>query len=185
MGTTDFPTRDKEAKRLEVILNKIIGLLPDLQQFYGVRGGRPGLIEQDEGGLFGERREGMPTREEEAAEPPSTEKSVIEQALDQAERGDRALEPGDEIAAVRRIRMSKSGPALRHAHAPGRSDIRWMEGDTVMINTAHPTYLKASEKKVLEYHNLVAAAMAMLREVPTAGEKIELLERFMAEWGKL
>jgi hypothetical protein len=61
----------------------------------------------------------------------------------------------------------------------------WMEGDTVFINTAHPAYQKAAEKKVAEYHDLVAVAMAMLREVPTASEKLELLEKFMSGWGKI
>ena len=60
-----------------------------------------------------------------------------------------------------------------------------MEGDAVFINTAHPTYRKAVEKKAVEYHNLFAAAIAMLREVPTAGEKLDLLEKFMSEWGKM
>jgi len=44
---------------------------------------------------------------------------------------------------------------------------------------------KAVEKKVVEYHNLFATAIAMLREVPTSQEKIELLEKFMMEWGRL
>ena len=61
----------------------------------------------------------------------------------------------------------------------------WMEGDMVLINTTHPTYRKAVEKKVVEYHNLFATAIAMLREVPTSQEKIELLEKFMVEWGRL
>ena len=61
----------------------------------------------------------------------------------------------------------------------------WMEGDVVLINTAHPAYRKAVEKKVVEYHNLFAAAMAMLREVPTASEKLAVLERFISRWGKM
>ena len=60
-----------------------------------------------------------------------------------------------------------------------------MEGDTVLINTAHPTYRKAVEKKTVEYQNLFAVALAMLRDVPTAQEKLELLEHFMSEWGKI
>ena len=61
----------------------------------------------------------------------------------------------------------------------------WMEEDTVYINTAHPAYLKAVEKKTLEYHDLLAVALAMVREVPTTQEKIELLEKFMSGWGRM
>ena len=61
----------------------------------------------------------------------------------------------------------------------------WTEGDTVFINTAHPAYRKAVEKKTLEYHDLLAVALAMLREVPTTHERIELLEKFMSGWGRI
>ena len=61
----------------------------------------------------------------------------------------------------------------------------WMEGDSVLINTAHPAYRKAVDKKITEYHELFAVAIAMLREVPTASEKLELLEKFMSRWGSI
>lgn len=43
----------------------------------------------------------------------------------------------------------------------------------------------AAEKKVLEYHDMFAVALAMLREVPSTQEKLGLLERFMSEWGRV
>jgi len=89
------------------------------------------------------------------------------------------------MAAAYRPRVSRFGPVIKHIAAPGRDDISWMDGDTVFINTAHSTYQKSVQKKVVEYHILFAAALAMLREVPTATEKLELLEKFMSRWGKL
>ena len=74
---------------------------------------------------------------------------------------------------------------IRHLSAPQRDDMSWMEGDTVFVNTAHLAYRKALEKKTLEYHELVAIALAMVREVPTTQEKIELLEKFMSGWGRV
>ena len=71
---------------------------------------------------------------------------------------------------------------IHYISALDRPDISWMDGDTVLINTAHPTYQKALEKKVTEYHNLFATA---LRDVPTAREKLELLEKFMSGWGRM
>ena len=99
--------------------------------------------------------------------------------------GSLTKEEGDELAAVRRLRSIRFGPTIHYVSAPDRDDLSWMEGDAVMINTAHPTYQKAASKKVVEYHDLIAVALAMLREVPTASEKLELLERFMSRWGKL
>ncbi len=179
------PTRNKDVKELEVMLNKIVGVLPDFQQFYGSMGERPGLVRDEDGKLFGAPREGPPHVDQTPSGPGSSGTSPIEQALEQATRSDSVLDPGGDIPATKRARTSRSGPALRHAHAPTRTDISWMEGDTILINTAHATYLKATEKKVLEYHHLLAAAVAMLREVPTAEEKIDVLEKFMNEWGKL
>jgi hypothetical protein len=96
-----------------------------------------------------------------------------------------SLLEGGEIPAVRRKREGRFGPIIRHMDAPDRNEISWMEGDTVFINTSHPAYHKAVEKKVIEYHDLFAVALAMLREVPSAQEKLGLLEKFMAEWGKV
>ena len=59
--------------------------------------------------------------------------------------------------------------------------MRWVGS----LSFSHPTYRKAVEEKVVEYHNLFATAIAMLREVHTSQEEIELLEKFMVEWGRL
>lgn len=95
------------------------------------------------------------------------------------------LKDGGDISAGRRLRNSRFGPVIKYIAAPERDDLSWMEGDVVLINTAHPTYQKALAKKIVEYHNLFAAAMAMLREVPTASEKLEVLEMFISRWGKM
>jgi Fe-S cluster biosynthesis and repair protein YggX len=180
-------TTDRDIRRLERLVTQIVGGIPDLQQFYGSRSQQQTLVSEPGGREFGV----APDRQVRGEPPPHPDESlppmegVAREAPDQASRDGRSLQDGEEIPAVQRLRSSKSGPILRYVEAADRKDISWMEGDTVLINTAHVTYRKAVERKVLEYHNMFAAALAMLREVPTAQEKLELLEKFMSGWGKL
>lgn len=174
---------DKEVVRLRRVVNRIVGEIPDLQQFYGLRSEREGLVRDPEGDLLGVRPQ-SPVNPEKESRVESSEHPIPDEIGQAGIRG-QGLEEGDELAAVRRLRSIRFGPTIHYASAPDRDDLSWMEGDAVMINTAHPTYQKAASKKVVEYHDLIAVALAMLREVPTASEKLELLERFMSRWGKL
>jgi hypothetical protein len=139
----------------------------------------------DPEGLFGGVRPEPGTRIKEETDASANLTESVQEALETLGRGGGALEEGGDVPGMERIRNSKSGPAIRHVDAPGRPVMSWVDGDLVYINTAHPAYRKAVEKKVIEYHDLVAVAVAMLREVPTTQERIELLERFMSGWGRV
>ena len=178
---------DKDTRRLQRLVNRIVGEIPDLQQFYGFRSDKVGLVHDAGGNLFGTNPD-MALNPENERESSSEKEELIQSVangLEDDSRGGRALEDGDDLAAIKRLRSVKFGPAIHYVESPDRADISWMEGDTVLINTAHPTYKKAIEKKVAEYHDLFAVALAMLREVPTAHEKLELLEKFMSGWGRM
>jgi hypothetical protein len=175
---------DKDTQRLQRMVNRIVGEIPDLQQFYGSRGDRATLVKDPEGNLTGALPEPSPHASQEQADTGEQEQ-LIRNALSEAQKVDRILEEGGDFAALRRPRAGRFGPVIRYVASPEREDISWMEGDSVLINTDHPTYRKAVEKKIVEYHDLFAVALAMLREVPTASEKLELLERFMSRWGKM
>ena len=182
-------TTDRDVKRLERVVTRIVSEMPDLQHFYGFRSERATLVQDPGGETYGALPQALPRIKEEeskiAEEATPSAHDLVKTALEQAARDGRALEPGQELLATQRMRSAKFGPTLRYVDAPDRVDISWMEGDMVLINTAHPTYRKAAEKKVVEYHNLFATALAMLREVPTSQEKLELLEKFMMGWGRL
>jgi hypothetical protein len=178
---------DKDTRRLQRLVNRIVGEIPDLQQFYGFRSDKVGLVHDAGGNLFGAKPDITMNAEKEPESSNEKEEliqSVTNRLVDD-NTGGRALEEGEDLAAIRRLRNVKFGPAIHYVESADRGDISWMEGDSVLINTAHPTYKKAIEKKVAEYHDLFAVALAMLREVPTAQEKLELLEKFMSEWGRM
>jgi hypothetical protein len=174
---------DKEVLRLQRLVNQIVGEIPDLQQFYGSRGERESLVKDASGSEYGSVPLPQPRGEDVRSDVEAVEERLV--TLADAKEGARTLEEGDEHAATRRLRTGRFGPSIQYASLPERKEISWMEGDTVLINTAHPTFVKAQEKKVAEYHNLVAVAVAMLREVPTGEEKLGVLERFMSQWGRM
>ena len=176
-------TTDREARKLQRVVNHIVGEIPDLQQFFGFRSEREGLVQNPDGAEKGSHPEPAPK----SAEPEPQTGTGDSPAGDNVEAEPRGitLGEGEDLPAIRRLRSAKFGPVIRHRDAPERPDISWMEGDTILINTAHPAYHKAVEKKVLEYHDMFAVALAMLREVPSAQEKLGLLERFMSEWGRV
>lgn len=176
---------DRDTRTLQRLVNRIVGEMPDLQQFYGgSRGERETLVTDEAGASSGALPEPPPTPEGERAEP-AGDATPPGEALERSNTPDRPLQEGEGTPAAYRPRASRFGPVIREIDAPERDDISWMDADTVFINTAHPAYRKSVQKKIVEYHTLFAAALAMLREVPTATEKLELLEKFMGRWGRL
>ena len=173
----------RDTQRLQRLVTRIVSEIPDLQQFYGFRSVHGALVKDSRGEFAGLPIEPAPSSEGERIQ--TEEERLVQEALERAAREGRVLGQGDALNASRQVRNTKLGPAIHYVEASERPDISWMEGDTVLINTAHATYRKAVEKKTIEYHNLFAVALAMLRDVPTAQEKLELLERFMSGWGKM
>lgn len=177
-------TVDKDVERLQRVVNRILVEIPDLHQFYGGRVARESLVKEGSGEYSGNMPE--PTTRSDGTSPQISETPLLlEKALVHASRGGQTLEEGDALGAARRVRTVKFGPRISYSDAPERDEISWMEGDTVLINVAHPAYKKAVERKSVEYHNLIATVLALLRELPTAGEKLVLLEKFVSGWGKV
>ena len=60
----------------------------------------------------------------------------------------------------------------------------WVEADTVVINTAHPTYLRADRRRMIAYHERLAVYYALCLEAPVdPEERFTLLSRALTEWG--
>jgi hypothetical protein len=94
------------------------------------------------------------------------------------------LDPEGTISARRRTGRTRSGPLIRLVPEPHRSDMGWVEGDTVFVNTAHRAYLKAQREHQLRYHQRIVVLLALSREAPIGSEhKLGILTRAVAEWG--
>ncbi len=174
---------DRDAQKLQRVINRILGDIPDLQKFYGFRTNRDSLVKEDDGEYTGTQPEKISGEQE--TEKQQSNDDIIKEAIDKAVKRIQGLDPGEDTAADTKVRSTRFGPKIQYTDEPNRDDISWMNGDVVLINTAHPTFQKAVSKKVVEYHNLFAVATAMLRDIPTATEKLQLLEEFMSRWGKV
>lgn len=89
------------------------------------------------------------------------------------------------VKASVRPRTIRSGPRIERVADLDRVDIGWVEGDSVVINTAHPAYAKAEHLRLLAYHERIAVYYALSHEAPLEPEqKLTILNRALTEWGK-
>jgi hypothetical protein len=90
-----------------------------------------------------------------------------------------------QVQVRRRRRTIRAGPHIERVVDPDRTEISWVEGNSVMINEAHPAHAKARREKVLDYHEHLAVLYALCQEALVEPEKqFNLLNRALTEWGK-
>ena len=86
---------------------------------------------------------------------------------------------------ITRNQAWKAGPRIERTANSERADMSWIEGDTLFINTAHPTYQMAERRGLLGYHERFAIYHALCQEAPIlTEEKLNLLERALTEWSR-
>ena len=86
-------------------------------------------------------------------------------------------------------RRKKFGFKISFAGRDDRTDLAWIEKDIIIINSAHPSYLKVKKsgpgRKV---HNLFSIAIALSREMQDQGiikDKDLFIDEIMSKWGKI
>lgn len=84
-------------------------------------------------------------------------------------------------------RVGRRGPKIAFADAPDRIDLAWVDGNNVIINSGHASYVKVrSDTIARRIHNLFAIASAVQRFLTGGGEGSDLMfvDRMMTAWGK-
>jgi hypothetical protein len=81
-----------------------------------------------------------------------------------------------------RNRKPRRGPRVRLVHDPARPEMSWLEPDSVVVNTAHPAYVKAQREGQVKYHRRLVALVAMCTGAAEE-DRLELLRRAIAVWG--
>jgi len=96
-------------------------------------------------------------------------------------------EDGSDVAAIVVPRTIKVGPKLAWVDAPDRAEMSWVDGDTILINSAHPAYQKAEQRGLTEYHNLtaIATSLVILKGPESPDEVFELVNKFMTGWASV
>ncbi|MEW6046162.1 MAG: ATP-binding protein [Bacillota bacterium] len=174
----------EEARRLQRELAKVLEEVPELQEFLGFRSKRPVLqaggeiaCARDQEGVqttFRVEGDGGGT-----AEGPQDLGSEPGQPLVPSNQGAERAKPISRVA--------RAGPKVGFVEAPERIELGWVEGNSVIINTGHPSYAKVRSNPVARItHSLFAIATAVQRFLGSGVDPPDLLfvDRLMNAWGR-
>ena len=174
-----------EARKLERELKKLADEVPELAEFFGFRSKKRVLAPDRDGDVPAATHQGVeltfPVGEGTKGQGPG--------AVDLGEDPGEALidkQQGDERAKPI-SRTAPRGPKIAFAEAPDRMDLAWVEGSNVVLNTAHPAYLRSRDNsRVRRLHSLFAIGGAVQRFLAAEGETPDLMfvDRMMQAWGK-
>jgi len=176
-------------KDLEAVLEDLAGEFPALAA----------LVEQRRGGQkrlpTGSDLPGEPTSGEVTAAkpPPAAAEGAHEgehQALDTASREQPGppnsppvtLSPLPSAASPRR--PGRYGLTIDFEHRPDSPGLGRLVESTVLVNTAHPAYLRAVASRSEGYHAALAVGMALAEVAVEAAGTQGFLTTFLARWGE-
>lgn len=82
-------------------------------------------------------------------------------------------------------RPARRGPRISFMNVPDRAEMAWVEGNTVVVNTGHPAYIKVrSNSNARMLHNLFAIGSAIQRYLAAEGQTdLTFVDRMMRAWG--
>jgi len=176
-----------EAVKLERELKRIVGDVPELEEFFGFRMRKHVLIERQSGSVTAIKQDGsqvtFPTER-------GKEKGNGEGPLDVGDDDGTALiedKKASETRAEPISRTARRGPKITLADVPKRMELGWVEGNTVIINTGHPCYVKSkSNYNSRRIHSIYTIATVVQRFL--AGDdkntKLMFIDKMMGAWGK-
>lgn len=83
-------------------------------------------------------------------------------------------------------RSLRGTPRIVRVADAARMDIGWVDGDSIVINTGHPTYTASARQRHTSYHERVAVYYALCQEAPIPAERrLSLFNQALTEWGKV
>lgn len=176
----------REAARLERELRKVLDEIPELSEFFGFRARKSVLQDRPDGVARAAVHEGVgrtyPIGEgssNRTAGPTDIGDDPGEALIEDREHGLRQASPI--------TRTTRRGPKVGFAEAPEQVDLAWIDGNSVIINTGHPSYGRArSDNTARRHHCLFAIGSAVQRYLAPAesGADLMFVDRMMAAWGK-
>ena len=174
-----------EATRLERELRQIADAIPELSDFFGFRN-RTNVLQPDESGETpAEPHEGVEITFPEGEGHGSGETGPLgpgdEPGTTLVENQDSGQERASPIT-----RRGRRGPRIAFEARADRSELAWVDGNTVVINSGHPSYRRAeSNSTARRIHSVFAIACAIQRFISTEDSEPDLtfVDRMMAAWG--
>lgn len=175
-----------EAAKLERELRKVAEDVPELGEFFGFRTRKTVLRQSDAGEVGAGIHEGIettfPVGDGKGGQGPGP--------VDVGDQPGEALIENQESGTVRASPISRTGrrgPKIGFAEAPDRVELAWVDGNTVVINSGHPSYAKTRSDSTARRHHCLFAIGSAIQRFLTGNEdaaELKFLDRMMAAWGK-
>lgn len=173
-----------ESVVIERELRKILDQVPELSDFLGIRAPKDVLTQDHSGEVLADLVEGgAPTF------PVGIGVRGKSPAPAEVGCGDATalLAAGVGARASKISRTGRKGPRISFSAAAERSELAWVEGSEIVVNSAHPCYTKhRGDARAAKLHCLFAVGLAVqkLLSVNGHGEGLDFVDRMMAAWGK-
>jgi len=180
------PEDTTEVVKLERELRKMLDSVPELSEFFGFRSQKNIPKPDDLGENFTSPADGIQSTFP-AGEGSKGEGSGATDAGD--EEGSSLVEDEESgtVKAKPISRTSKKGPKIAFDTVPNRLELAWVEGNTIIINSGHPCYIKSRSNPLSRrLHNFYAIASAVQRFLATGDVSMDLtfIDRMMSVWGQ-
>lgn len=177
----------EEAVKLEQEIKKIINDLPELYQFFGLSIQKKIIAKNPAGDISGQMIEG------------AQETFPIGEGLKKGRGGivDAGDEPGEALIektgggerASPITRSRRAGVRITFIDSPDRLELAWLDGNIIVINSGHPSYLKAKNNNYSRrLHNIFSIAVSLDREMKGQGilnREESFIDKMMLAWGNV
>ena len=177
---------NNEAIKLEKELKKILDDIPELSDFFGFRTRKTILQPDNRGTIKAIQKEGteitFPDGKGEKGKGLGYYDGGEQPGTAFSEDKKRGTQPAKPIS-----RVSRRGPKITFIEATDRKDLAWVEGNNIVINCGHPSYIRVRYNSTAKrIQNLFAIASAVQRFIANEvdDEKLMFIDKMMAAWGE-
>ena len=189
IGVSDVNKNDNAAEvaKIEREVKKIISDIPELMEFFGSSNSRvdKSLVQNSKGEAGSHLEPGIDiTYPTGAGDKSNGEVGPVTLG---GEDGESLAEGGEERAKPisRRVR---TGPRIAFSSRPDQSDLAWIEGNSIIINSGHPSYEKSKTNPTSRIlHNLFSIGSAIQKLILSDENRepdLMFVDKMMAAWGR-
>lgn len=181
-----------EIAKIEREIQKIVSDVPELAEFIGLpnRGRKKTLAQNDRGGIQGRFEPWMDMTD--SADSGSSRSKVVEEGngsgTSETRSGKPLLAEGGEERAESVSRKVRTGPKIAFSPRPDQVELAWIEGNSIIINSGHPSYERAKANPTSRVlHNLFSIGSAVQKFILLDENRepdLTFLDKMMTAWGQ-
>lgn len=177
----------EDAIKLEQELKKLVNELPELNQLFGLAAKRPSLVSNPKGEIDAEITEGAEITFPDGEGEDKGGEGILDPGASEGTALISSKNGGEKSTPI--SRKKRRGIRISFIDLPDRNELGWVEGNVVIINSAHPSYLKVNKNNLArKLHNIFSIAVSLDKELKEQ-EIIEIsdsyINRLMSAWGKI